>query len=136
MGGAKTISRLLIGLGIFNVIMYAVGALAYGIYSGSGWFIFALCPLAGGLLLARQSRAREEQGLEKRLLALAARHDHYITAAEVALETDLSLEEAGQALERMRKKGHMALKVADNGVYVYECLPLLSLDEKRDAERI
>jgi hypothetical protein len=46
------------------------------------------------------------------------------------------LEEAGDILEQLRKKGYAKLRVAENGSYVYQIDGLLTPQQKRDSERL
>ncbi|TMV52959.1 hypothetical protein FE783_01880 [Paenibacillus mesophilus] len=84
----------------------------------------------------KQSEPQTRESAEKIVLRVAARNQGFVTPMEVVLESNLSLEEAGDILEKLRKKGYASLRVADNGTYVYELNGLLTPQQKRDSERL
>lgn len=84
----------------------------------------------------KRSEQQTRESAEKIVLRVAARNQGFVTPMEVVLESNLSLEEAGDILEKLRKKGYASLRVADNGTYVYELNGLLTPQQKRDSERL
>ncbi|MEF3352677.1 ArsR family transcriptional regulator [Paenibacillus sp. GYB006] len=74
--------------------------------------------------------------MEKQLLMLAMEQDQLLTISEIVLYTEMDQKTAEQVLEELRKKGLVKIKVADNGVWVYEFEPLLTKEQKLSAERV
>lgn len=136
MNGTKTIGWLLLGFGMFATAAYAAGSLWYGVGDWLGWTVFGLLPSAAGTELNRRARSTRRQRMEKEVLQLSAELGGHLTAGEVAVHSRMTIEESEQCLERLRSKGLMRLKVASNGSYVYECVALLSPEEKQEAERV
>jgi predicted transcriptional regulator len=117
-----------------------------------GWlakyfWIVAIVGIAAGVIWYRsknqtarreqkQSQQQTRESAEKIVLRVAARNQGFVTPMEVVLESNLSLEEAGDILENLHKKGYASLRVADNGTYVYELNGLLTPQQKRDSERL
>ena len=60
-----------------------------------------------------------KESLEKIILRTAKKNNGKTTPSEVALEGDITLEEAKQNLEKLVKSGYADLKVTKNGVIVY-----------------
>ncbi|MEQ7051428.1 hypothetical protein ABN764_12320 [Paenibacillaceae sp. P-4] len=73
---------------------------------------------------------------EKIALRLAAELGGYITAAEIAVHSEMTLDEAAQILDRLKSQGVCTLRIADNGTYVYQFESLLNDRQKRQSERI
>ncbi|CAH0119359.1 hypothetical protein PAE9249_01859 [Paenibacillus sp. CECT 9249] len=71
---------------------------------------------------------------ERLILQIAAKHKGYVTPADIALRTDLSLEAAKGYLDYLKRKGFARLRIADNGSYVYQFTDLLSEEDKKNAE--
>jgi hypothetical protein len=85
-------------------------------------FLGLVLAVPGGMLVRsiRKRQQREHQeALEQRILRAAAAQNYRITAAEVAMQADLSLEEAQGYLERLARKGEIGVEVGENGVLVY-----------------
>ncbi|MEF3310816.1 hypothetical protein PV433_18185 [Paenibacillus sp. GYB004] len=111
-----------------------------------GWVI--LIPAAAGgtyWFWHNKNKARQQQRqaeldiretAEKIVLQIAARNEGLITPMELVLASDMNLEEAGELLEQLRKKGYAKLRVAENGSYVYELNGLLTPQQKREAEKL
>lgn len=115
--------------GLPVLIILLVGAIAIG-----------LLYYYGKKSLKKSEIEKEEQerhqSNEKLVLRLAAKKEGYLTAAEVALESDFSLEEAEIFLEKLKAKRLCALRISDNGTYVYQFDMFLSPEEKKGSERI
>jgi predicted transcriptional regulator len=78
--------------------------------------------VAGGALLTTGLRARRrerEEAIEAEVLRVALSRDGRITAAEVAMATELSLEEAQKYLERLARSGTISVEVGANGMLIY-----------------
>jgi hypothetical protein len=73
---------------------------------------------------------------EKTVLKIAAEHEGLVTASEVVMNSELSIDESTELLEQMREKGLAALRVADNGTYVYEFTSLMDRKRKKESERV
>ncbi|OPA73580.1 hypothetical protein BVG16_27595 [Paenibacillus selenitireducens] len=73
---------------------------------------------------------------EKLILKLAAEKKGYITAAEISLNSNLSLDDASKMLDDLKAKGACILRVSDNGTYVYQFDMLISQNDKLYSERI
>ncbi len=79
-------------------------------------------------------RPRGKASLEKTVLRLAKSNKGYVTPSEVALEGDISLDDAKKELERMASEGYAELKVSKSGVLIY-VFPEFAMDrEKMDFE--
>lgn len=70
---------------------------------------------------------RRKDTLEKTVLRLAKKNKGYATPSEVALEGDITLEDAKKELERMASEGYAELKVSKSGVLIY-VFPEFALD--------
>lgn len=57
---------------------------------------------------------------EKAVLRLAFERQGRVTVGDVAMGTDLSLDEAEEVLKELTKKGHCGMHVTDNGLIEYE----------------
>lgn len=141
MGSRRKISWILTLFGLFCGILYVNLAVRGGTKDWFGFLVFAVLPLGIGLILrtkTKKARAWMEitPEMEKSILHLAAEQENLLTAADVALNTTLSMEQAGEALEAMRRKGQVHLRVADNGALVYEFQAVLSMEAKLNAERV
>lgn len=111
-----------------------------------GWAFLILAAAGGAYWFwhnknkARQQQRQAELDIretaEKNVLQIAARNEGLITPMELVLASDMNLEEAGELLEQLRKKGYAKLRVAENGSYVYELNGLLTPQQKREAEKL
>jgi CTP-dependent riboflavin kinase len=57
--------------------------------------------------------------IENQILQVAHQHNYQVTATQVAMSTDLSLEQATQRLEQMARKGIISVDVSPQGHLVY-----------------
>lgn len=87
-------------------------------------------------VMRRSAKDRHIRQTDRAILALAVQNGGYLTAADVTLRTDQSLDEATASLERIRQNGHATLRIANNGTYVYHFGGILTEEEKRQAERV
>jgi len=67
---------------------------------------------------AEAARARPENP-EKTVLRVARQNGGFVTPAEAALESDMSVDEARKLLEKMAAKGNAEMRVRSSGVVVY-----------------
>jgi TM2 domain-containing membrane protein YozV len=65
----------------------------------------------------RELPARES--IERVILRCARKNSGYVTAAEVALEGDISIGDSKTALEKLAAKGYAEMRIRTNGVLVY-----------------
>lgn len=63
--------------------------------------------------------APKRESLEKVILRTARKNKGVVTPAEVALEGDISMEEAKQALEKLVAAGHADMRIRKSGVIAY-----------------
>ena len=63
--------------------------------------------------------APKKEPLEKVILRTARKNKGVVTPAEVALEGDISIEEAKQALEKLVAAGHAEMRIRKSGVIAY-----------------
>lgn len=74
--------------------------------------------------------------LEAQILALAARSAGRITATEIAIGCQVSLDAAGRALDLLCARGHADLAVTPDGDTVYVIKGFISVQEKALAEAL
>ncbi len=70
--------------------------------------------------------ARKEEGIERAILTTAKEANGRITPAIVALNTNVTLENAEKALEDMVKRGYASMDIRDNGTVEYVFSEFLS----------
>jgi hypothetical protein len=63
--------------------------------------------------------APKRESLEKVILRTARKNKGVVTPAEVALEGDISMEDAKQALEKLVAAGHADMRIRKSGVIAY-----------------
>ncbi len=103
-------------------------------------FTLGIAPVVGGVWLilhARKKAARfDYEQQERSILQLAQAHAAKLTATEVGIEMNITVEEASEMLQRMTIKGLTQLEISDSGIPVYHFHTLISSAEKRDAEDV
>lgn len=65
---------------------------------------------------------RRKETLEHAILRAAKKNKGFVTPSDIALEADVSLEEAKAELEKLAKNGSAEMRVRKSGVIVY-CFP-------------
>jgi len=65
------------------------------------------------------SRFRKSESPEKTILRIARKNSGQVTPGEVAIESDISIDEARKALDELAKKGIAEVRVRSSGVLVY-----------------
>lgn len=78
--------------------------------------------ILGGSLLTvdwRARRARQRASIEDQILHAAAQNNYRISATDVAMLTDLSLEEARTQLEQMARQGMISVEIGEQGQLIY-----------------
>ncbi|MBD7968126.1 hypothetical protein [Paenibacillus gallinarum] len=137
MGNSKVwILWTLISLGLFSIVLYIYSFIVYHSGLDFGFLIFGVLPLSMGLYEQSRMKKTKNRRMEKQLLRLAMEHDQMLTISEIVLYTEMDQKTAEQVLDELRIKGLVKIKVADNGVWVYEFEPLLTKEQKLSAERV
>jgi predicted ArsR family transcriptional regulator len=60
-----------------------------------------------------------KESIEKVILRTARKNGGYVTPGEVALEGDVSVDQARETLEKLASKGYAQMRVRTSGVIVY-----------------
>jgi len=81
-------------------------------------------------LAVQQVGGKQKESAEKTILRVAQRNHGAVTPGEVALEGDLSIDEARKALEKLASAGNAEMRVRSSGVVVYFFAEFA--DEKKD----
>ena len=104
------------------------------VFGGWGWWVVFPIVFGGVLPIAsvlsarysptararREAEAKQIEGLrEKQILTIARDHNGRISAAVVALHSDLSLAESEQLLQKLSATGHAQMNVLDDGRIEY-----------------
>ena len=79
---------------------------------------------------------RQEESVEKQILRSAKENRGYTTPSEVALQSDVSIEEARQALDYLVSKGFAEIKVSKSGTIAYYFPDILTPDSTDTYEDI
>lgn len=87
--------------------------------SNAGLMVLFVGTLAGGVQMVRISHRRRNEKREKQVLQLAADKSGRITAEEVALVTNLSVEEGRKILDALCLQGAAQMYVTAEGVMEY-----------------
>ena len=140
----KTGGYVAIAFGVFM----GVGVLANGGGGrGVGAFlfalvVFALAPIALGVLLVTAGRGRRPSELEARrawdseLMRLAAKRHGSLTVAEVVAHADLDADSAERHLDDLCKRGFAEHRVTEDGDVVYRFQDAPSDHAKRSAKDV
>jgi hypothetical protein len=67
----------------------------------------------------KQLQETSAGSIEREILSIAKRENGKVTPAIVALNSDISLDEAERALENMAKRGYATMDVSDSGTVEY-----------------
>ena len=128
--GMLWLSAVLLFIGVLGLVLGLAFLLDVGRPGEKMTYGLAFCTLglglafaaAGGALLSTALRARRrqrEEAIEAEVLRVALSRDGRITAAEVAMATELSLDEAQGYLERLARSGMISVEVGANGMLIY-----------------
>lgn len=113
---------------------FGVGYFVFGI----GWMIWpflliGVLPFLSGLrkvirgaVKSRRRRQARPQRIEREILEAAKRLGGRVTVVQISAETDLSLDEAQEHLERMAAKGYVTQEISNTGVIEFEFPALVS----------
>lgn len=82
----------------------------------------------------RRRRVKESVMLEHWALHLASRQGGRVTAAELAADRAVAIDEATLVLNRLVAGGQATMNVTDGGVIVYEMTGLLTAEQRAAAE--
>jgi hypothetical protein len=142
----------LLGLSITlaGLLFLIVGISDYGKPSEAslgpvGDIIFILltgvAPMVGGFILCKWSlrlgkNILTPEQLENNVLKLAEQRNGSLTAVELAMDTDLSLEEAEAKLDDWAKKGFVTIKVSNSGALIYYFNGIISDEERKLAKGV
>jgi TM2 domain-containing membrane protein YozV/predicted transcriptional regulator len=74
-------------------------------------------------------RVRKKETVERTILRLAKENNGIITATEVALTANLSMDDAKKALDALVSKGFAELRVRTSGTLVYTLPEMMDRDE-------
>ncbi|MDR0551226.1 MAG: TM2 domain-containing protein [Spirochaetaceae bacterium] len=77
---------------------------------------------AGGTRFVRDGSSRivrDKETAERAVLRLAKANNGIITAADLSLETGITMDEAKKKLEELAAKGHIDMRVKSNGALVF-----------------
>ncbi|MDR2630728.1 MAG: TM2 domain-containing protein [Spirochaetaceae bacterium] len=77
---------------------------------------------------AQVRRVHEKESTERVILKLAKQHKGILTPTEVALEANISIEEAKKDLEALVSKGFAEIRVRKSGTIVYTLPELMDSD--------
>lgn len=121
-----------IGIGVFGFIMIA-GTLI-DLFDRTGQnspasdltllILIGILPLLFGIWLFQRTQAdasrRALAARERTILTLAGHHGGVLTIPEVAEESDMSLEQAKEILNRLNLKGYNEVAASDSGTILYK----------------
>jgi hypothetical protein len=102
--------------------------------------LMGVLPVLVGYLVCRRmkknARGRKVEQDERSIMMLAQQHQGRLTAAELAMHTDLSVMQAQKLLEQYTIQGITSINISDTGAKVYCFRELISYDEKQRAEEV
>ncbi|PIY13089.1 MAG: hypothetical protein COZ18_00560 [Flexibacter sp. CG_4_10_14_3_um_filter_32_15] len=88
-----------------------------------GGFALGGIPALGGFFLWRASRMGQRKFLmnkyERQILEAASQNGGHLTPTELAMKTDLTLQESKKVLETMQLEGYAELKISSNGSILF-----------------
>ncbi len=121
------IAGILIGsIGVLIILVFLANFGMNGYSSGdmSVLVAFGIIPATLGFLLVRWSakgkRNADLKGYEQIVLKQAKRLNGKITAVQLATNTELSLEESNQILQKLQLDGYAHLSHSEHGAIIYE----------------
>lgn len=128
--GMLLLAAIMLLFGAFSTMLGTAMAFDVGTPGSSATYGSAFCLLGlgliiaipGGVLLAttvRAQRRQRQEAVEAKVIEAALKREGRVTAAEVAMVTDLSLVEAQAYLEKMARAGVIAVEVGANGTLIY-----------------
>lgn len=102
-----------------------------------GLLIFFSITLGAGIFMMLKGswryKRRKYEKIEREILSLIAQKGGRITPEEIALNSQMSVEDAKVHLDRMCENGSGELQVTESGRLVYVFLGFITADEKKSA---
>lgn len=112
------------------------GDSVYG--NAAGAFFMGVLPMTVGFLICKKmfssNTERENNLIEQKILRLAKEGNGKITAAEAAMNSDFSLDQAKKILDQYVKKGYCDIGVTQKGGIIYIFPNIISDEDKKDIE--
>jgi len=135
---------------IMLVILQAIGqwftgggwkiVLTFFLVVTGAWIIYSVMKYRQGMNMREAELEQQKQikfeEMERAVLKLAAQNEGYVTAVDIAMTTNLSLDEARELLDQLHKKSYAALRVAENGSFVYYFDGFLNQKQRKEAEKV
>ncbi|MFC4321389.1 hypothetical protein [Litchfieldia salsa] len=110
-----------------NILLYVFVSILPGI---GGFF---LCKWA---IQADKGKRTKYEELENTVFKVAENRGGRLTPIELAMDTDLTLEESKALLEKWALKGYVTIKVSESGALVYEFTGMTTDQEKQAAKGV
>lgn len=96
-----------------------------------GFGLGCVAPLATGYLMRKKAKRLKDENSsainEKIALRAMSQNNGQITAAQLSLQTDISLEQASSVLQELAGRGVFYPDVSENGTVIYICDELKKL---------
>jgi hypothetical protein len=74
-------------------------------------------------------KPKKKESVERIILKTAKKNAGTVTPAEIVIESDLTMDQAKEYLDKLAKKGYVEMRVKTNGVIVY-CFPEFMAETK------
>jgi hypothetical protein len=149
--GMRIVVRILafvsgIALCLFSILVF-IGT-TIDLSSESYWvnillYVFAcIMPGLGGFFLCKWAIQAEKgtrskyEELENTIFKVAENRGGRLTPIELAMDTDLTLEEAKALLEKWALNGYVTIKVSEGGALVYDFAGITTEKEKQTAKGV
>ncbi len=107
------------------------------------FYIFAcIMPGLGGFFLckwaiqAEKNKRVKYEELENTILKVAENRGGRLTPIELAMDTDLTLDEAKALLEKWALNGYVTIKVTEGGALIYDFTGITTEQEKQTAKGV
>ncbi|MCS7463368.1 hypothetical protein N0M98_25005 [Paenibacillus doosanensis] len=114
--------------------------LLFTIIVGVAWIIYNVAKNKHEMKLREKDLEQQKhikfEEMERTVLKIAVQNEGYVTAVDIAMTTNLTLDEAGELLDQLKRKGYATLRVAENGSFVYHFDSILNQKQKKEAERV
>ncbi|WP_226670874.1 hypothetical protein [Metabacillus litoralis] len=110
-----------------NILLYIFACIMPGL---GGFF---LCKWA---IQAGKNKRRKYEVLENTILKVAENRGGRLTPIELAMDTDLTLDEAKALLEKWALQGYVTIKVSEGGALIYDFTGITTEQEKQTAKGV
>lgn len=104
------------------------------------FLVLGIAPVVGGIWIILQTRKKAArltyEAHERSILQLAQTHGAKLTATDVGISMNITVEEANAVLQQLTIRGLTQLEISNSGIPVYHFHTLISSGEKRDAEDV